>query len=101
MHLVQILLPCADNEGQPFSSEDFERVKQELGERFEGVTAWLQAPAQGLWSDGPSTDRDDIVIFEVMTDEIDLADWRTRRAELERQFRQEKVIIRYLQMALV
>lgn len=101
MHLVQILLPCADNEGQPFRREDFERVKQELADRFDGVTAHLQAPAQGLWSDGPSAHRDDIVIFEVMADEIDLKDWRRRRADLERPFRQEKVIIRYLPMALV
>lgn len=101
LHLVQILLPCTDNEAQPFPKEDFERVKQELGDRFEGVTAYLQAPAEGLWSDGPSKDRDDIVIFEVMTDSIDLEDWRRRRADLERQFRQDKVIIRYMQMALV
>ncbi len=66
LHPVQILLPCTDNEGQPFSKEDFERVKQELGDHSEGVTAWLQAPAEGLWSDGHSTGRD-IVIFEVMT----------------------------------
>lgn len=101
MHLVQILLPCTDNERQPFPREDFARVKQQLGNRFEGVTAWLQAPAEGLWSDGRSTDRDDIVIFEVMTDEIDFEEWRRRRADLERQFRQEKVVFRYLPMALV
>ena len=63
--------------------------------------AWLQAPAEGLWGGGPSTDREDIVIFEVMTDAIDLEDWRRRRADLERQFRQDKVIIRYLPIALV
>ena len=44
---------------------------------------------------------DDIVMFEVMTEEVDLADWHDRRTELERRFRQEKVIIRYMPMALV
>ena len=101
MHLVQILLPRADNAGKPFAREDFERVKQDLARRFEGVTAYLQAPAKGLWRGGEQSDEDDIVIFEVMTDKIDLADWRGRRAELERRFRQDKVIIRYLPMALV
>lgn len=101
MRLVQILLPCSDNDGQRFPREDFERVKMEPASHFDGVTAYLQAPAEGLWSDGPSTDRDDIVIFEVMADEIDLEDWQRRRADLERQFRQDKVIIRYMQMALV
>ncbi|MEZ2330657.1 hypothetical protein AB6802_13125 [Mesorhizobium sp. RCC_202] len=101
MHLFQILLPRADNVGQPFAREDFDRVKEELAVDFEGVTAFLQAPAEGVWREGVQTDNDDIVIFEVMAEEIDLQDWRRRRAELERRFRQDKVIIRYMPMALV
>jgi hypothetical protein len=101
MHLFQILLPRADNAGQPFAREDFDRVKEELAADFEGVTAYLQAPAEGLWREGGQTDNDDIVIFEVMAEEIDLEDWRRRRTELERRFRQDKVIIRYMPMALV
>jgi hypothetical protein len=101
MHLFQILLPRADNAGQPFAREDFDRVKEELAADFEGVTAYLQAPAEGLWREGGQTDNDDIVIFEVMAEEIDLEDWRRRRTELERRFRQDKVIIRFMPMALV
>ena len=101
MHLFQILLPRADNAGQPFAREDFDRVKEELAADFEGVTAYLQAPAEGLWREGGQTDNDDIVIFEVMAREIDLQDWQRRRTELERRFRQDKVIIRYMPMALV
>jgi hypothetical protein len=55
MHLVQILLPRADNTGHP----------------------------------------------EVMVDNIDLPDWRKRRAELERRFRQDTVITRYMPMPFV
>jgi hypothetical protein len=101
MNLIQILLPRADNAGQPFSRDDFDRVKEELAADFEGVTAFLQAPAEGLWREGGQTDNDDIVIFEVMAEEIDLQNWRRRRTELERRFRQDKVIIRYMPMALV
>jgi hypothetical protein len=36
-----------------------------------------------------------------MVEKIDLSDWRNRRAELEKRFRQDKVIIRYMPMALV
>jgi hypothetical protein len=36
-----------------------------------------------------------------MTEEVDLADWLECRAALERRFRQDKVIIRYMPMALV
>lgn len=101
MHLFQILLPRADNTGRPFDRDDFDRVKEELASRFNGVTAYLQAPAEGLWRKGASSDADQIVIFEVMSDEVDLPDWRNRRTELERRFRQEKIIIRYMPMALV
>lgn len=101
MNLIQILLPRADNAGQPFARDDFDRVKEELAADFEGVTAFLQAPAEGLWREGGQTDNDDIVMFEVMAEEIDLQDWRRRRTELERRFRQDKVIIRYMPMTLV
>jgi len=37
----------------------------------------------------------------VMVEEIDLPAWRNRRFELERRFRQHKVIIRYMAMALI
>jgi hypothetical protein len=36
-----------------------------------------------------------------MAEEIDLQYWRRRRTELERRFRQDKVIIRYMPMALI
>jgi hypothetical protein len=98
MYLFQILLPRADNSGKSFSREDFDRVKDELVRRFAGVTAYLQAPAEGLWQESGQSSNDDIVIFEVMTEAVDLADWRSRRAELERRFRQDEVIIRYLSM---
>ena len=52
MHLFQILLPLTDNTGQPFTREDFDGVKEELASRFQGVTAYLQAPAEGLWRKG-------------------------------------------------
>ncbi|KAA3452162.1 hypothetical protein C7I87_02985 [Mesorhizobium sp. SARCC-RB16n] len=97
MQLVQILLPRTDNAGKPFAREDFDRVKDELALRFDGVTAYLRTPAEGVWRQG----EDEIVIFEVMTEEVDLPEWRRRRSELERRFRQDQVVIRYLPMALV
>jgi hypothetical protein len=101
MHLVQILLPLADNSGKAFAKDDFDRVKEELASRFEGVTAYLQAPAEGVWREGAGSKSDDIIIFEIMTDEIDLPDWQNRRSELERRFRQDKVIIRYMPIAVI
>jgi hypothetical protein len=101
MNLVQILLPRADNKGRPFEREEFDRFKDELAAQFEGVTAYLQAPAEGLWRKGADSDADEIVIFEVMTEEVDLPDWRNRRSQLERRFRQDRVVIRYMPMTLI
>ncbi|CAH2408142.1 hypothetical protein [Mesorhizobium escarrei] len=100
MHLVQILLPRADNTGQPFGRDDFDCVKEDLASRFDGVTAYLQAPAEGQWQDGERSSKDDIVIFEVMVEDIALPDWRKRQAELERRFRQDTVITGYMPMPL-
>ncbi|MBZ9857512.1 hypothetical protein LB566_27405 [Mesorhizobium sp. CA13] len=101
MYLFQILLPRADNSGEPFPKQDFDRIKEDLACRFDGVTAYLQAPAEGLWRQGEHSRDDDIIVFEVMTGKIDLQEWRNCRAELERRFRQHQVVIRYMLMELV
>jgi hypothetical protein len=101
VHLFQILPPVKDNAGQPFAQKDFDRVKNELATEHGGVTAYLQSPAKGLWRQAGETETDHIVIFEVMTEEVDLLRWQKRRAELERRFRQDKVVIRYLPLTLV
>lgn len=96
-HLVQILLPLADNDGHPFPTEMFRRVQGKLTERFGGLTAFTRAPAEGHWRDkSDSSLRDDIVVFEVMVEEIDKAWWRDYREALEAQFSQESVLIRAL-----
>lgn len=47
MYLVEIFLPKRDNEGREFPSGQFSRVRQELVERFGGVTAFTREPAEG------------------------------------------------------
>jgi hypothetical protein len=102
MHLVQMLLPCADNDGVPFDPALFESLKQELAFEFSGVTAFLQAPAEGLWAPQSSeVSHDDIVIFEVMVEEFDREHWQAWGARLERRFRQEKVVIRHWAVGVV
>ena len=43
MHLVEILLPVADNEGQPFDAHKYAVVREELSRRFGGITAFTRA----------------------------------------------------------
>lgn|SRR5919205_819343 len=94
MHLVEILLPLYDNEGRRFGAEEFDRVSNELAERFGGVTAFRRAPGEGVWRAGGEESRDRVVVFEVMSQGLDRAWWREYRGELERRFRQEKVVAR-------
>jgi hypothetical protein len=102
MYLVQILLPLYDNEGHAFEPEDYVALRTELADRFGGVTAYTRAPARGVWKDDAGeTTRDDIVIFEVMTEELDRAWWSQFRKDLERRFRQDSVIVRALTSTLL
>ena len=64
MHLIQLLLPLHDNDGRPFSVSDFAQVRRDLTERFGGVTAFVRAPAQGLWKEvADDINRDEVVMF--------------------------------------
>ena len=94
MFLIQILLPLYDNEGRAFGAAAFDGVCDELAGRFGGVTAFRRAPAEGVWLEGGEESRDRVVVFEVMSAELDRAWWREYRGELERHFRQEKIVVR-------
>lgn len=99
MHLVEIFLPLADNEGRRFAPALFAQVREALVERFGGLTAFSRSPAEGLWEEGDGgRSRDDIVIFEVMVEPLERDWWRGYRAELERRFRQDEIVIRAQQV---
>jgi hypothetical protein len=95
MHLVQLLLPLYDNEGQAFEGPIFDRLRKELTERFGGVTAYRRSPAEGLWKEsGGEVNRDEVVIYEVMAEELEREWWKDYGQELARRFRQEEMMIR-------
>jgi hypothetical protein len=94
MHLVEILLPLRDNEGQPFGADKYAAIRQYLTERFGGMTAFTRSPAEGTFADDRGTVHDDIVVFEVMTETLDQEWWRAYRRRLEREFRQDEIVVR-------
>jgi len=100
MHLSQIPLPLRTPHGNAFAHAEFERIAAELTERFGGVTAFLRAPASGLWQEGRTgrTERDDIVVYEVMVDELDPAWWEQYRRTLEMRFAQHELVVRAAEM---
>jgi hypothetical protein len=98
MHLVQLLLPLYDNDKRPFGQEQLDRVRSELAEKFKGITSYKRAPAEGIWKEGGEVSHDEIIIFEVMAEHLDRAWWAKYRAELEKRFRQEEIVIRSTEM---
>lgn len=95
-HAVQLFLPLYDNAGQPFPRADFARVRDQLTERFGGVTAHTRAPARGQWKDDEDgeTVRDDMVVYEVMVAELERAWWAKSREQLRETFRQGELLVR-------
>jgi hypothetical protein len=95
MYLIELFLPLADNSGAPFGQAEFEAVELELTRRFGGVTAYPRAPASGLWkASSARTERDELVVLEVVAESLDVDWWRNYRQQLERQFRQDELLIR-------
>ena len=94
MHLIQLFLPLHDNAANAFPTELFRRVQQELTERFGGLTGFTRAPVEGLWTQDVEVKKDDLVIYEVMTNDLDRSWWRSYRLDLEARFRQEHLIVR-------
>lgn len=96
-YLVQLILPIYDNEGAPIGRELFAKVRRELTDRFGGVTAYTRAPAEGTWeSPEGNVHRDDVVVVETMTEQLDRQWWLDYSRELAVQFRQQTVMVRAL-----
>lgn len=93
MHLINLYLPLRDNQGRKFPAAMFDAIEQELSHRFGGVTAHKAAPASGLWKQGGQTHEDDIVILDVLVENPDRAWWTTYREKLEKEFRQEAILL--------
>ena len=97
MFLIEILLPVRDNHGRPFAADTYRDLRDQLTDRYGGVTAFTRAPAQGETDAGGHKIQDDIVIYEVMTEELDRNWWKECRASLERIFRQDEIVVRATQ----
>lgn len=86
---IEIFLPLVED-----SEATFRNLRRDLCERFGGLTAHNRAPAEGVWRDGNSTEKDKIVIIEVMTETLDRGFWRELRQRLESALGQKEIVIR-------
>jgi hypothetical protein len=94
MFVIQILLPLSDNQGRRFPEATLQAIHQELTSRFGGLTAFTRAPAEGVWAHDGQHAKDDIVVVEVMTGELDRAWWGAFRQRVERELAQARLIVR-------
>ena len=95
MKLLQILLPLYDNGGEAYPKSMFDRIRSELTDAFGGVTAFLRSPAVGLWEDeSGEVQRDDVILFEIMTDDLDRNWWQRYRHDLQNRFGQQSILVR-------
>ncbi|MBB3660100.1 hypothetical protein FHX15_005369 [Rhizobium sp. BK650] len=89
-YVIEILLPVTEK----FAQQTLDGIRSELTDLFGGVTVYANAPAEGLWSNGGDTERDRIVVVEVMTEQVDRLWWADYRKRLERQLSQAEIVVR-------
>ena len=92
--LIQILLPLSDNEGGFFLKAEYARVREEVTARLGGLTGFTRGPAEGFWQEATGTSRDDVLVFEVMADSLDVGWWASYRRDLAARFRQDSLVMR-------
>jgi hypothetical protein len=76
------------------SAPKYAAVWEQLTARFGGLTAFSRSPAQGTTSEGGKTVHDEIIVFEVMAETLDASWWKSYRLQLEREFRQDEIVVR-------
>src|SRR5688572_28791416 len=96
MVLIQLLLPTRAPDSVAIDAA-FKRTREELVDKFSGVTAYLRGTAQGVWvgADGEQ-EHDDVVMVEVLADTFDRPWWRNYANELAVRFGQQEIHIRSL-----
>jgi hypothetical protein len=104
MVLIQVLLPATlpGETGPVDAHEALAVTRAELVARYEGLTAYVRSPAKGWWTapDG-RTERDDMIMIEVVTDAFDRDWWRAYTATLAARFRQQAIHLRALPVELL
>jgi hypothetical protein len=96
MHLIEIFLPVTA------AAVHFAEVREELTQRFGGITAFTQSPAEGFWKDADEDlSHDKIIVVEVMTPSLDRDWWHIYRRSLEKRFAQDAIVLRVGQCELL
>ena len=94
MVLIQTLLPMPAGTAAD-ADQRVQETRRELVERFGGITAYLQTPAQGVWtSPQGERERDAVVLVEIVAEHFDRTWWRAYAATLASRFQQDAIHVR-------
>jgi hypothetical protein len=93
-YLVEILLPQETGAGEPIRQQWFADLLKKLTSKFGGATSFMRSPGEGMWKSGARTQRDEIVIIEVMTDQLEQSFWKDLRERLEDELSHQEIVIR-------
>jgi hypothetical protein len=79
------------------SDETLSATRQELVDRYDGVTAYIRSPAKGAWiAPGGCQEQDDVIMVEVLVDDLDRQWWRDYGQKLATRFGEQQIHIRVL-----
>ena len=80
----------------------YKAIHLELNERFKGMTAYSHSPATGLWKNGDEElTVDKVIVYEVIADEHEKKFWNNFKEILKARFKQEDMVIRCTEIAVI
>lgn len=99
--LVELFLPLYDENGELFPEKYYTEVRQELTLKFGGLTEYSRNPATGFWKPNEGkTQKDELLVFEVMCEEMDPKFWDKLKQRLLKIFKLDSIVIRCAQIEL-
>lgn len=101
MNLIQLFLPVNRNDGNAQPATRFQQTRNELVERFGGLTIYQRSPAKGIWDNLGTGSVDDMLVVEVMVDQPEYDWWKRYRLQLQLRFEQKAVLIRSLPIEIL
>ncbi|WP_134090071.1 inorganic diphosphatase [Olivibacter sp. XZL3] len=100
--LIQLFLPLYDSNAKPFPEKYYLTLRQELTDRFGGVSIYMHSPVSGIWNDEKGRkEKDMLVVYEVMVDRIEVDFWTSYKKKLAKTFKQDELLIRQMEIGVL
>jgi inorganic pyrophosphatase len=99
--LVQLFLPLYDNKGMPFAEKYYHQVREELTLAFGGTTFYFRSPVLGTWKQENKVFKDELLVAEVLTTNREAQFFNAYKSILEKRFKQEEIMMRFMNVSLI